>query len=130
MELVLGFLKKYWLVFVIIGAVITYIHIRLGNAEEILKLTVDSYHTQITEVRDLHQKELEFRDKAIKDFENKVKSLEDDYKKKSDALDVERKRKIQVIVKYHAEPEKLASQIQERYGFIYVPVKKTNSNTR
>jgi len=123
MQVVLEFLKKNWLLIALIVGGAIYVHMRLSNAEEILKLTVESQNNQMAEVQKYHKKEIEERDKALQEYQNKVKSLEDDYNKKSADLLAEKRKKIQIIVKYYDNPEKLISKIQEMYGFRYVPNK-------
>lgn len=120
MELVTDFLKKNWLIVALILGGAIYLHMRLGSAEKVLQLAVDSQNTQMAEVQKYHQKELEQRDKALQDYQSQVKSLQEDYSKKSAALEIAKKKKIQVIVKYYENPEKLIAKIQERYGFEYV----------
>ena len=123
MQIVIEFLKKNWLLIALIIGVAIYIHMRLSNAEEVLKLTVESQNNQMAEVQKYHKKEIEERDKALQEYQSKVKSLEDDYNKKSADLLAEKRKKIQIIVKYYDNPEKLISKIQEMYGFRYVPNK-------
>lgn len=128
-QVILEFLKKNWIYFALAAAVSIYLHIRLSNAEKIIELAAETSKAQITAIQDAHKKELEMRDKSLQEYQDKVKSLEEDYRKKSADLAAERKKKIQVIVKYYDNPEKLISQIQGRYGFEYVPVQKTNSTS-
>ena len=59
----------------------------------------------------------------MKDYEIKIKSLEDNYNKKISELEILRKKRVQTIIKYYDNPEKLILTIVDRYGFIYVPTK-------
>ena len=120
MQPLIDFFKKNWIIVVIVLIGGIYLHLRLSNAEKVLQLAIDSQNNQLTEVQKTHQNELEQRDKALQNYQEKVKSLEEDYNKKSADLAIEKKKKIQIIVKYYNDPVILISKIQEKYGFQYV----------
>ena len=121
MQIVLEFLKKNWLVIALVVGGAIYIHMRLSNAEEVLNLTVESQKNQMAEVQKLHQKELEQRDKALQDYQGKIESLNKEYEKKAADLAAEKKKKIQVIVKYYEQdPFLLKEKIIQLYGFKFI----------
>lgn len=120
---ILEFLKNNWHIVAIILCVSLFVHIRLNNAENVVKLASESSKEQILIIEKSYKKELEQRDRTLKDYEDKIKLLEDDYKKKISELEFLRKKRVQVIVKYYDNPEKLISTIKKKYGFIYVSSK-------
>ena len=81
----LDFIKNNWHIIAFILGVTLYFHIKLNNAENVLKLANESSKAQITILEEFHKKELIQRDKALKDYEIKIKSLEDNYNKKIQA---------------------------------------------
>ena len=86
------------------------------------EISQDSLKTQITELQEIHEEELKQRDKALEEFRIRNEQLEMRYQ---DALiDLSKeidKRKKSVIRNYREDKDKLRLQIENTYGFTYVP---------
>ncbi len=86
------------------------------------EVSQQSLKTQIEELQGIHAEELEQRDKALEEYRIRNEKLEMRYQDAlidlSNEID---KKKERVIRNYREDKEALIVQIEDIYGFTYVP---------
>ena len=124
-EKILAFCLKNWREIALIFLVLVVFAKGRYDVHNIIKaqeISQDSLKTQITELQQIHEEELKQRDKALEEFRIRNEQLEMRYQ---DALiDLSKeidKRKKNVIRNYREDKDKLRLQIENTYGFTYVP---------
>lgn len=124
-EKILAFCLKNWREIALIFLVLVVFAKGRYDVHNIIKaqeISQDSLKTQITELQEIHEEELKQRDKALEEFRIRNEQLEMRYQ---DALiDLSKeidKRKKNVIRNYREDKDKLRLQIENTYGFTYVP---------
>ena len=113
----LSFLKKNWIIGVLIGAAI-YHYTRMSNMGELLDIANESSRFQITRLQELHVEELKQRDELQEEYEEKVEKIEKKYKMAKWALRKERKGRIDAIKRI--PKEKLIQLVKDTFGLEYV----------
>jgi len=124
-EKILAFCLKHWkeiglvLLLLVVFAKGRY---DVHNIIKAQQISQESLKTQITELQEIHEEELKQRDKALEDFRIRNEQLELRYQ---DALmDLSKeidKRKKGIVRDYRKDKDKLRLQIEQTYGFTYVP---------
>ena len=124
-EKILAFCLKNWREIALIFLVLVVFAKGRYDVHNIIKaqeISQESLKTQITELQEIHEEELKQRDKALEEFRIRNEQLEMRYQ---DALiDLSKeidKRKKNVIRNYREDKDKLRLQIENTYGFTYVP---------
>ena len=124
-EKILAFCRKNWREIALIFLVLVVFAKGRYDVHNIIKaqeISQDSLKTQITELQQIHEEELKQRDKALEDFRIRNEQLELRYQ---DALmDLSKeidKRKKGIVRDYRKDKNKLRLQIENTYGFTYVP---------
>lgn len=124
-EKILAFCLKNWREIALIFLVLVVFAKGRYDVHNIIKaqeISQDSLKTQITELQEIHEEELKQRDKALEDFRIRNEQLELRYQ---DALmDLSKeidKRKKGIVRDYRKDKDKLRLQIENTYGFTYVP---------
>jgi len=124
-EKIIAFCLKNWREIALIFLVLVVFAKGRYDVHNIIKaqeISQDSLKTQITELQQIHEEELKQRDKALEEFRIRNEQLEMRYQ---DALiDLSKeidKRKKNVIRNYREDKDKLRLQIENTYGFTYVP---------
>ena len=124
-EKILAFCLKNWREIALIFLVLVVFAKGRYDVHNIIKaqeISQESLKTQITELQEIHEAELKQRDKALEEFRIRNEQLEMRYQ---DALiDLSKeidKRKKNVIRNYREDKDKLRLQIENTYGFTYVP---------
>ena len=124
-EKILAFCLKNWREIALIFLVLVVFAKGRYDVHNIIKaqeISQDSLKTQITELQEIHEEELKQRDKALEEFRIRNEQLEMRYQ---DALmDLSKeidKRKKTIIRNYREDKDKLRLQIENTYGFTYVP---------
>ena len=124
-EKILAFCLKNWREIALIFLVLVVFAKGRYDVHNIIKaqeISQDSLKTQITELQEIHEEELKQRDKALEEFRIRNEQLEIRYQ---DALmDLSKeidKRKKGIVRDYRKDKNKLRLQIENTYGFTYVP---------
>ena len=124
-EKILAFCLKNWREIALIFLVLVVFAKGRYDVHNIIKaqeISQDSLKTQITELQEIHEEELKQRDKALEEFRIRNEQLELRYQ---DALiDLSKeidKRKKGIVRDYRKDKDKLRLQIENTYGFTYVP---------
>ena len=86
------------------------------------EVSQNSLKTQLQELQGIHADELQQRDEALEKYKQRNEELEEKYQDALTDLSVEiDKRKKNVIRRYRDDKESLIKQIEDTYGFTYVP---------
>lgn len=119
-----SWIKNYWYIPVIlIGIVLLTVVLRKPpeSLSKILSKAIDSHKKEVDLIEKAHQQEIEKRNKALNTYQSRMKAIEEEFKKKNIDLDAKQKKEIEKIVKKNKEnPEELAREIAEKYGFTLV----------
>ena len=124
-EKILAFCLKHWkeiglvLLLLVVFAKGRYDIHNIVKASEISRQSLEN---QITELQSIHEQEIQQRDEALERFRIRNEQLEMRYQ---DALidlanEID-KRKKNVIKRYREDKDSLRIQIENTYGFTYVP---------
>ena len=86
------------------------------------EVSQNSLKTQLQELQGIHADELQQRDEALEKYKQRNEELEEKYQDALTDLSIEiDKRKKNVIRRYRDDKESLIKQIENTYGFTYVP---------
>ncbi len=122
---VINFCMKYWkelLMAVLLLSVIGKFRYDYGQLEKAYEATQQSLQEQIAGLKALHQQELERKEKALENYKDAIDGLEEDYRRSKAELKREKnKKRAEVVNEFSGDKTKLAEEIQEVYGFAYVP---------
>ena len=124
-EKILAFCLKYWkeiglvlLLLVVFGKS----QYDMRNIIKAHEVSQNSLKTQLQELQGIHADELQQRDEALEKYKQRNEELEEKYQDALTDLSVEiDKRKKNVIRRYRDDKESLIKQIENTYGFTYVP---------
>ena len=121
LDKVLQIVKRYWKEIIVALAILVLVggwskdHAGLIKSQE---LAVQTYEAQIKNDKKLHEEELAKKDKALKDYEANIAKLQKDYDAIKRKIDIrKKKREKEVIDLAKNDPEKLAEQIHNNFGF-------------
>lgn len=91
-----------------------------GKAEELLEIRSESYKTQIEAINKAHEDEIKKRDKIFNEYNKTLDKITKKYEEDKKELTNKKKKEIRDIVeKYHDDPDGLAKEIADRFGFSY-----------
>ena len=80
-----------------------------------------SYEEQIAALEELHKKELAAREAAIIEYERELKEITDKYVEAVEDLKKAKEEDIKEFIRdFEEQPEELAREIEEAFGFEYV----------
>ena len=80
-----------------------------------------SYEEQIAALEELHKKELAAREAAIIEYERELKEITDKYEEAVEDLKMAKDEDIKEFIRdFEEQPEELAREIEEAFGFEYV----------
>lgn len=86
------------------------------------EVSQNSLKTQLQELQGIHADELQQRDEALEKYKQRNEELEEKYQDALTDLSIEiDKRKKNVIRRYRDDKQSLIKQIEDTYGFTYVP---------
>lgn len=108
------FLKKNWLICLLVMGSI-YHFMQMKNVEELMRVSDDSYKSQISSLKEFHSKEIMNREKIIKDYENKILNIDRKYNFLKMELQKEREKNISLFQREN--PEQISKRIKDAYGF-------------
>jgi F0F1-type ATP synthase membrane subunit b/b' len=124
-EKILAFCLKHWkeiglvlLLLVVFGKS----QYDMRNIIKAHEVSQNSLKTQLQQLQGIHADELQQRDEALEKYKQRNEELEEKYQDALTDLSVEiDKRKKNVIRRYRDDKESLIKQIEDTYGFTYVP---------
>ena len=124
-EKILAFCLKHWkeiALVILLLVVFAKSQYDMRNIIKAHEVSQNSLKTQLQELQGIHADELQQRDEALEKYKQRNEELEEKYQDALTDLSVEiDKRKKNVIRKYRDDKESLIKQIENTYGFTYVP---------
>ena len=116
-------LKYNWKVpFIIAYTLILWLIFRQSNkAKDILKTRVESYKSQIDAINKAHEEEVEKRNRIFNEYNKILEGLARKFEEEQKELDNKKKKEVKDLVeKYHNDPDGLAKEIADKFGFNYL----------
>ena len=124
-EKILAFCLKHWkeiALVILLLVVFAKSQYDMRNIIKAHEVSQNSLKTQLQELQGIHADELQQRDEALEKYKQRNEELEEKYQDALTDLSVEiDKRKKNVIRRYRDDKESLIKQIEDTYGFTYVP---------
>lgn len=124
-EKILAFCLRHWkeiALVILLLVVFAKSQYDMRNIIKAHEVSQNSLKTQLQELQGIHADELQQRDEALEKYKQRNEELEEKYQDALTDLSVEiDKRKKNVIRKYRDDKESLIKQIEDTYGFTYVP---------
>jgi TolA-binding protein len=124
MDPFLGFALKYWRETLIILLLSTAAASWYSDRSSLIKSfdkATERYEKELATVKESHAREVERQEKVLKEYQKKVSEIERDYAAVQDELqDVQDSRVGEIVRLRSDDPKKLATQIEEAFGFEYV----------
>ena len=124
-EKIIAFCLRYWkeiALVILLLVVFAKSQYDMRNIIKAHEVSQNSLKTQLQELQGIHADELQQRDEALEKYKQRNEKLEEKYQDALTDLSIEiDKRKKNVIRKYRDDKESLIKQIENTYGFTYVP---------
>ena len=124
-EKIIAFCLRYWneiALVILLLVVFAKSQYDMRNIIKAHEVSQNSLKTQLQELQGIHADELQQRDEALEKYKQRNEELEEKYQDALTDLSIEiDKRKKNVIRKYRDDKESLIKQIENTYGFTYVP---------
>ena len=124
-EKILAFCLRHWkeiALVILLLVVFAKSQYDMRNIIKAHEVSQNSLKTQLQELQGIHADELQQRDEALEKYKQRNEELEEKYQDALTDLSVEiDKRKKNVIRRYRDDKESLIKQIENTYGFTYVP---------
>ena len=124
-EKIIAFCLRYWkeiALVILLLVVFAKSQYDMRNIIKAHEVSQNSLKTQLQELQGIHADELQQRDEALEKYKQRNEELEEKYQDALTDLSVEiDKRKKNVIRRYRDDKESLIKQIENTYGFTYVP---------
>jgi len=121
---VFRFLKRNWkevLIVVCLLMVMGKMRADYNRLEEVHETMRTSLQDQITGLQEIHDEELRQRDAALRTYKEELEKLQRSYEVNLETIRSERDRKYQEYLHdFIKDPEQLAKDIEELFGFEYV----------
>jgi TolA-binding protein len=116
--------QKYWreiAICVLLLAVSTSWYYDRSSLIKSFDTATERYEKELATVKESHAREVERQEKALKEYQKKVAEIEEDYATVQEELyDMQNSRVGEIVRLRSDDPEKLAAQIEEVFGFEYV----------
>jgi F0F1-type ATP synthase membrane subunit b/b' len=115
--------KHYWYVpaVIIYTLVLWFVFKNKDRALDILKIREESLKDQMDVINEAHKKEIERRNKVLEEYNKILEDLEEEYKEGRKELSEQKKKEIKSIIeKYYENPESIAKELAEKFGFVYM----------
>lgn len=115
-------LKHNWVApLVVIYTLILWLLFRKsGKAEALLDIRSESYKSQIEAINKAHEDEIKKRDEIFNEYNKTLDKITKKYEEDKKELTNKKKKEIKDIVeKYHDDPDGLAKEIADKFGFNY-----------
>lgn len=124
-EKILAFCLRHWkeiALVILLLVVFAKSQYDMRNIIKAHEVSQNSLKTQLEQLQGIHADELQQRDEALEKYKQRNEELEEKYQDALTDLSVEiDKRKKNVIRRYRDDKESLIKQIEDTYGFTYVP---------
>lgn len=124
-EKILAFCLRHWkeiALVILLLVVFAKSQYDMRNIIKAHEVSQNSLKTQLEQLQGIHADELQQRDEALEKYKQRNEELEEKYQDALTDLSVEiDKRKKNVIRRYRDDKESLIKQIENTYGFTYVP---------
>tara|TARA_Y100001963_G_scaffold18072_1_gene22333 strand:+ start:2388 stop:2789 length:402 start_codon:yes stop_codon:yes gene_type:complete len=92
-----------------------------ASLKKSMEVMGESYEQQIAALEELHKKELAAREAAIIEYEKELQEISDKYNRAIDDLQKGKEEDIRDFIRdFEEQPEALAIEIEEIFGFEYV----------
>jgi len=118
-----AWIKHYWYVpaVIVYTLILWFLFKNKDKALEILNIREESLKDQIDVINESHKKELERREKVLEEYNKVLEGLEKEYEEGRKELSEKKKKEIKnIIEKFYEDPEKIAKEMAEKFGFIYI----------
>lgn len=116
--------RKYWreiAICVLLLAVSTSWYYDRSSLIKSFDTATERYEKELATVKESHAREVERQEKALKEYQKKVAEIEENYATVQEELyDMQNSRVGEIVRLRSDDPEKLAAQIEEVFGFEYV----------
>lgn len=116
--------QKYWreiAICVLLLAVSTSWYYDRSSLIKSFDTATERYEKELATVKESHAREVERQEKALKEYQKKVAEIEENYATVQEELyDMQNSRVGEIVRLRSDDPEKLAAQIEEVFGFEYV----------
>jgi|TARA_Y100000034_G_C6719551_1_gene318293 hypothetical protein len=118
------FLKRNWKEVLIVACLLMVMgkmRADYNRLEEVHETMRTSLQDQITGLQEIHDEELRQRDAALRTYKEELEKLQRSYEVNLETIRSERDRKYQEYLHdFIKDPEQLAKDIEELFGFEYV----------
>jgi F0F1-type ATP synthase membrane subunit b/b' len=122
---IIAFCLRYWkeiALVILLLVVFAKSQYDMRNIIKAHEVSQNSLKTQLQQLQGIHADELQQRDEALEKYKQRNEELEEKYQDALTDLSIEiDKRKKNVIRRYRDDKESLIKQIEDTYGFTYVP---------
>jgi hypothetical protein len=122
---IIAFCLRYWkeiALVILLLVVFAKSQYDMRNIIKAHEVSQNSLKTQLQQLQGIHADELQTRDEALEKYKQRNEELEEKYQDALTDLSIEiDKRKKNVIRRYRDDKESLIKQIEDTYGFTYVP---------
>jgi hypothetical protein len=122
---IIAFCLRYWkeiALVILLLVVFAKSQYDMRNIIKAHEVSQNSLKTQLQQLQGIHADELQKRDEALEKYKQRNEELEEKYQDALTDLSIEiDKRKKNVIRRYRDDKESLIKQIEDTYGFTYVP---------
>ena len=118
-----SFIAKNWQTLALITLIIFFFLSRndYGALKKSMEVMTTSYQEQLEVMERLHQKELSLREESIARYEQELADLNQKYAKSLKTLQETKEKDINKFERdFDEQPEQLATEIAEQFGFTYV----------
>ena len=117
------FLAKNWLTICLLVMVALYFSTKsdYSTLKKNMDIMSESYQEQIAALEALHLEEIRKREDALREYEQEINNLTEEYEKALEDLKNGAEEDIREFIRdFELQPEKLAEEIKNQYGFKYV----------
>ena len=118
-----AFVAKNWQTLALIAFIIFFFLSKndYGALKKSMEVMTVSYQEQLATMERLHQKELKLREESIAKYEKEIADLTKKYDETLEELQQAKEKDIKRIERdFEEQPEQLAQEIENQFGFSYV----------
>tara|TARA_R110000744_G_scaffold7682_2_gene26576 strand:- start:7889 stop:8290 length:402 start_codon:yes stop_codon:yes gene_type:complete len=118
-----SFIGKNWQMFALIIVIVLFFVSKndFGALKKSMEVMTVSYQEQIDSMEALHKRELKLREDSIASYEKKLAELTQYYDETLEELENREKKDIEKFKRdFKEQPQELASEIEQQFGFNYV----------
>ena len=118
-----SFIGKNWQMFALIIVIVLFFVSKndFGALKKSMEVMTVSYQEQIDSMEALHKRELKLREDSIANYEMKLAELTQHYDETLEDLEKKEKKDIEKFKRdFEEQPQELANEIEQQFGFNYV----------